>query len=724
MISSLIILVLRQDPSYRPILYLRQDRRMTNRLAGSRSPYLLQHQHNPVDWWPWCDEAFEEARRRDVPVFLSVGYASCHWCHVMAHESFEDFVIGRQLADDFVAIKVDREERPDVDAVYMAAVQGLTGQGGWPMSVFLDHDRRPFYAGTYFPPTPRQGSPSFGQVLTGVTDTWRNKRDQVESSAEQIRMALQERIGVLAAPEVSGITPEELIEVALAKLTEDYDSRNGGFGGAPKFPPTTVLEFLARMAALGNSQALRMTQHTCEAMSRGGIYDQLGGGFARYAVDGAWTIPHFEKMLYDNALLLRIYVHLYRVDPDPKWARVIRQTAEFLLRDLRTPEGGFASALDADAVGAFGEPSAEGRSYVWTPEQIVEVLGEADGQDVCELLGVNKLGNFEDATTVLTMSAEAEARVRERHPDDFGQWWARVRAQLLRARMARPQPELDDKVVAAWNGYAIAALAEAGAVLGVSEWVVAASQAAELLAKVHIFEAQAAGGRSQIARVSKDGVVSDSSPGVLEDYGAVAEGFIVLSGVTGNDEWLELAGELLETVLAEFRDDTGGFFDTSSEAEVLIVRPSDATDVATPSGWAQAVVALQAYGTAMADPRFLEVAEQGTRVVELLGPQVPRFAGALLSVAAAQVAGPLSIVVVGADDGPDREELMLAAVRQPSPGAVVLSGLPAPEGIASPFAGRPMVDGQAAAYVCRGTTCSLPITTAEALAGLINSGGK
>ncbi len=697
---------------------------MTNRLAGSRSPYLLQHQHNPVDWWPWCDEAFEEARRRDVPVFLSVGYASCHWCHVMAHESFEDFVIGRQLAEGFVSIKVDREERPDVDSVYMAAVQGLTGQGGWPMSVFLDHERRPFYAGTYFPPTPRQGSPSFGQVLTGVTDTWRNKRDQVESSAEQIKSALQERIGVMAAPDDPAMAPQELTAVSLAKLAEDYDSRNGGFGGAPKFPPTTVLEFLVRMGALGNSQALRMAQHTCEAMLRGGIYDQLGGGFARYAVDGAWTIPHFEKMLYDNALLLRIYVHLYRLDLDPKWARVIRQTAEFLIRDLATPEGGFSSALDADSEGPFGEPAAEGRSYVWTPGQIVEVLGEVDGQDVCELLGVTKLGNFEDATTVLTLSAESEARVRERHPDDFGQWWARARAELLRARMARPQPERDDKIVAAWNGYAIAALAEAGAVLGDGEWIAAAIRAAELLARVHISEIQSQDNRARIARVSRAGVVSDSSPGVLEDYAAVAEAFIVLSGVTGNDEWLEFAGELLETVLAEFRDGAGGFFDTSSEAESLIVRPSDATDVASPSGWAQAVVALQAYGTALADPRYLEVADAGLQIVQLLGPQVPRFAGTLLGVAAAQVVGPLSIVVVGAEGEPDREALTLAAVGQSSPGAVVSTGLPAPDGVASPFAGRPMVDGKAAAYVCRGTTCSLPVTTPEELDRLVDPAGK
>lgn len=692
---------------------------MVNRLAGSRSPYLLQHQHNPVDWWPWCDEAFEEARKRDVPIFLSVGYASCHWCHVMAHESFEDFVIGRQLAENFVAIKVDREERPDVDAVYMAAVQGLTGQGGWPMSVFLDHERRPFYAGTYFPPTARQGSPSFGQVLSGVTDTWKSKRDQVESSAEQIQAALQERIGVMAAADGPNMAPEELAESALATLTQDYDSRNAGFGGAPKFPPTTVLEFLVRMAALGNSQALRMAQHTCEAMLRGGIYDQLGGGFARYAVDGAWTIPHFEKMLYDNALLLRVYVHLYRVDPDAKWARAIRQTAEFLLRDLRTSEGGFASALDADAPGEFGEAPAEGRSYVWTQAEIQRVLGEQDGLAVCELLGVTKLGNFEDGTTVLTLSAEAEARVRAQRPDDFAQWWARARGELLRARSQRPQPELDDKIVAAWNGYAISALAEAGAVLGVDEWIEAARQAAQLLAKVHIVESAGSAGRTRIVRVSKDGEASDSSPGVLEDYAAVAEAFVVLSGATGEGEWLELAGELLDTVLAEFRDDTGGFYDTSSEAESLIVRPSDATDVSTPSGWAQAVVALQSYGTAMADPRYLEVAEQGMAVAELLGSQVPRFAGTLLSAVVAKMAGPLSIVIVGADGAADRVALTRAAIKQSSPGAVVSTGLPVPGGVASPFADRPMVDGTAAAYVCKGTTCSLPVTSEDALIQLV-----
>lgn len=691
---------------------------MVNRLAESKSPYLLQHQHNPVDWWPWCDEAFAEARERDVPVFLSVGYASCHWCHVMAHESFEDFVIGRQLTEDFVAIKVDREERPDVDAVYMAALQGLTGQGGWPMSVFLDHDRRPFYAGTYFPPTPRQGTPSFGQVLTGVTDTWRNKRDQVESSAQQIRSALQDRIGVMAAPEFPGMTLTQLTDSALAKLSEEFDSTNAGFGGAPKFPPTTVLEFLVRMAALGNGRALRMAQHTCEAMLRGGIYDQLGGGFARYAVDAGWKIPHFEKMLYDNSLLLRVYVHLYRVDQDPKWARAIRQTAEFLLRDLRTAAGGFASALDADAQGELGEPPAEGRSYVWTQQQVSEVLGEPDAQLVCELLGITKLGNFENGTTVLTLSAEAEAQARAANPDGFGQWWARVRAELLRARSQRPQPAIDDKIVAAWNGYAISALAEAGAVLGVEQWITAATEAAGLLAEVHITASPLEPGRAQIARVSKDSLVSDSSPGVLEDYAAVAESFVVLAGVTGNDEWRELAGELLDTVLAEFRDDSGGFYDTSSAAEALIVRPSDATDVAAPSGWAQAVIALQAYGTALADPKYLDPADQALGVAELLGPQVPRFAGTLLSAAVARMVGPLSIVVVGADDSEQRKELTSSAMQLTSPGAVVSTGLPAPAGVASPFAGRTMQAGQAAAYVCRGTTCSLPVAESAELVKL------
>lgn len=718
---------------------------MTNRLAGSQSSYLLQHQHNPVDWWPWCDAAFEEAKRRDVPVFLSIGYASCHWCHVMAHESFEDLVTARQLAEGFVSIKVDREERPDIDAVYMAAVQGLTGQGGWPLSVFLDHERRPFYGGTYFPPTPKQGMPSFSQVLTGVSDIWHHKRAEVSASAAKIQEALGDRIGLAEQLVDQEIDLELVVNEALTKIAADYDSKNGGFGGAPKFPPTTSLEFLIRMAAhggAGSSQALNMTKHTCEAMIRGGIYDQLGGGFARYAIDGAWRIPHFEKMLYDNALLLRIYVHLYRLDRNPLWARVIRETAQFLLRDLRTSEGGFASALDADALdadaldvdvldadalGRIGASPAEGRSYIWTSEQLGQVLAESDAELAATLLGVTKFGNFEGSTSVLTLSAQAESQVRNARPDDYARWWARVRTELWRARERRPQPERDEKIVAAWNGYAIAALAEAGAVCEVPEWIEAATVAAELLKQVHIVDPgngqdhTQLSDHTQLIRVSRAGTANKTSVGVLEDYAAVAEAFIVLSGVTGADQWRELAGELLDTVLAEFVDhsqpDSGmiSFFDTASRAEKLIVRPGDPTDVATPSGWAQAVLALQAYGTAMADPRYLDAAGQALQLVALLGPNVPRFAGTLLSAAVARISGPLSVVVVGPEVSAERSSLTAAAVSLTNPGAVISTGLPAPVGAVSPFAGRPMLAGRATVYVCRGTYCLPPIHTEQQL---------
>jgi len=361
---------------------------VANRLQDSTSPYLQQHADNPVDWWEWGEDAFEEARRRGVPIFVSIGYSACHWCHVMAHESFEDDAIAAMLNDNFVSVKVDREERPDVDSVYMDATVALTGHGGWPMSVFVDHEGRPFYAGTYFPPEPRHGMPSFPQLLVAITESWSGRRDEVEAAADRITKALAHRERAVSS-EGAPPTAAEL-DAAVAALAQSYDAARGGFGRAPKFPPSMVLEFLLRHAARTSSaDALAMVQGTCEAMARGGIYDQLGGGFARYSVDDAWVVPHFEKMLYDNALLLRVYLHWWRLTGDPLAERIVRETAEWMLRDMRTPEGGFAAAWDADSEGV------EGKFYAWTPEQLVEVLGEDDGRWAAALLEVTPAGTFE-----------------------------------------------------------------------------------------------------------------------------------------------------------------------------------------------------------------------------------------------------------------------------------------------------------------------------------------
>src|SRR3954470_5014664 len=420
---------------------------MPNRLAGATSPYLLQHAENPVDWWEWGDEAFAEARRRDVPVLLSVGYAACHWCHVMAHESFEDAATAAQMNEGFVCVKVDREERPDVDSVYMTATQAMTGHGGWPMTVFPPPDGKPFYCGTYFPPRPAQGMPAFRQVLAAVSDAWADRRADLETAGTKIVSGISSRLELGEPTPLSGA----LLDRAVATLAGSYDQRWAGFGGAPKFPPSMVLEFLLRHSArTGDAEALRMARGTLDAMARGGIYDQLAGGFARYSVDARWVVPHFEKMLYDNALLLRVYLHLWRSTGE-QWAREVADgIARFLLTDLRTPEGGFASALDADTDGV------EGLTYVWTPEQLVAVLGEDDGRWAAEVFEVTARGTFEHGASTLQYLRDTDDRARL---DD-------VRRRLLAARAERAQPARDDKVVTAWNGLAVAALAEHGVLTG------------------------------------------------------------------------------------------------------------------------------------------------------------------------------------------------------------------------------------------------------------------
>ncbi|MFN8167484.1 MAG: thioredoxin domain-containing protein [Candidatus Nanopelagicales bacterium] len=664
-----------------------------NRLSRSTSPYLLQHADNPVDWWEWGPEAFAEAARRDVPVLVSVGYAACHWCHVMAHESFEDDAVAAYLNEHYVAVKVDREERPDVDAVYMSATTALTGHGGWPMTVFVTPEGQPFYAGTYFPPQPRHGLPSFGQLLEAVSSTWTRDRTSVLEAAGRITSALAEQ---RVAPVEGGLDRDD-VEAATAAavdaLASAYDLARGGFGGAPKFPPSMTLEHLLRHhARTGDPRALAMVEGTCEAMARGGMHDQLAGGFARYSVDADWVVPHFEKMLYDNAQLLRAYLHWWRATSSPLAERVVRSTAEFLLRDLRSPEGGFISALDADTDGV------EGLTYAWTPQQLVEVLGEDDGARAAALLGVTPAGTFEHGTSVLQLRADA----------DDAAWWDDVRRRLLAARGTRPQPGRDDKVVAAWNGLAIAALAEAGALLDEPHWVDAALAAAHLLVAVHLDD------RGRLRRVSRDGVAG-SHDGVLDDHGCVAEGFLVLHQVTGDPAWLALAEQLLEVVLRHFRDPaTRGFFDTADDAEALVLRPQDPSDNASPSGWSAATNALLTYAALTASDRHRSAAEESLHPLVELGRRHPRFAGWGLAAAEAWLDGPREVAVVGAADDPRTARLLDVARRGTSPGAVVVAGEP---GDAHPLlADRGLVGGAPAAFVCRGFVCDAPTTDPAALA--------
>jgi uncharacterized protein YyaL (SSP411 family) len=675
---------------------------MVNRLVHAQSPYLQQHAGNPVAWWEWSEEAFAAAAERDVPVLLSVGYSSCHWCHVMAHESFEDEATARYLNEHFVSVKVDREERPDVDAVYMEAVQAATGQGGWPMTVFLTPTREPFYFGTYFPPEPRHGMPGFRQVLEAVAAAWRDRRGEVGEAASGIAAQLAERGAVYGG--VSGQRPPgaEELDGAVRALAREYDAARGGFGGAPKFPPSMVLEFLLRQhARTGDGSALEMARRTCDAMARGGIYDQLAGGFARYAVDATWTVPHFEKMLYDNALLARVYLHLWRATGDTSVRRVALETADFLVRDLRTAQGGFASALDADTA------EGEGAFYVWTPEQLAEVLGKEDGERAAALFAVTEQGTFEEGASVLQLPED---------PADAA-WYESVRRRLLTARAGRPAPGRDDKVVAAWNGLAVAALAETGALLDRPDLVEAAAAAADLLVALHFTE------DGRLLRISRDGRPGRHA-GVLEDYADVAEGLLALYAVTSDPSWLTLAGRLLDTVLERFRDETSGaLHDTADDAEQLLRRPQDPTDNATPSGWTAAAGALLGYAAYTGSERHRAAAEQALGVVSALAGRAPRFIGWGLAVAEALLDGPREVAVIGPAEDPATAALRRAALLSTAPGAVLAVGEPdGPAAAEVPLlADRPLVGGRPAAYVCRHFVCATPVTTAEELAVCLTS---
>ena len=644
--------------------------RVPNRLSTAISPYLLQHADNPVDWWEWGDDAFAEARRRGVPIFLSVGYAACHWCHVMAHESFEDEATAAQLNADFVCVKVDREERPDVDAVYMEATVAMTGQGGWPMTVVLDHDGSPFFAGTYFPDRPRGGQPALRQVLTALSEAWRDQPDDVRRAATTVRDHLARDVSMTG----SALGADDL-DTVVAALATEYDAGRGGFGGAPKFPPTMVLELLRRRP--GDATAQRMLDHTLEAMARGGIHDQLAGGFARYSVDAGWVVPHFEKMLYDNAQLVGMYARW----GTPLGDRVATATADWMLRELGTPEGGLASALDADSEGE------EGRFYVWTPGQLADVLGEEDGRWATEVFEVT--GTFEHGSSTLQLL---------RDPDDADRL-DDVRRRLLAAREQRVRPARDDTVVAAWNGLAISGLVDAGRLLGREEYVDAALAVGRLLADVHLVS-------GRLRRVSRDGIVG-APAGVLEDHGAVAGGFLALCGATGDEQWLTRGLDLLDAALTHFRAPDGGFFDTPDDGEQLVARPRDPGDNASPSGASATVHALLAAHALTGDGRWRDAADEALAGVSELARRAPRFAGWSLAAAQALADGAPEIAVVG-PAGSARDLLERQARRWPGAVVAVSDG---PRDAVLLLAGRDAVGGEPAAYVCRGNVCDHPVVS-------------
>lgn len=671
---------------------------MPNRLSAATSPYLLQHADNPVEWFEWGEEAFLEAKQRNLPILLSVGYAACHWCHVMAHESFEDPVTAAVMNANFINIKVDREERPDVDAIYMQATQAMTGHGGWPMTVFLTPDRKPFFAGTYFPPQQHQGLPAFMQVLHSIAEVWRDRRDEVDESAARISAASFRDLAPMLRERSSSAPWQELTGQALNALDSDFDASFGGFGGAPKFPPAMSLEFLLRHWWRTHDQrAFVMIEQTLEAMARGGIYDQLGGGFARYSVDAQWVVPHFEKMLYDNVLLIRVYLHWWAITESALARRVVEESVDFLLREMKTAQGGFASSLDADSVPEGGVHPHEGAFYAWDQAQLRAELGSERGRLAAQLFRVTEHGTFEDGLSTLQLPVDPEDAVA----------YAEIRAQLFAGRKRRPTPGRDDKVVSSWNGLAIAALAEAGLLLERPEWIAAAARCADLLLELH------SDGSGRMMRVSRDGVIHPSAWGQLEDHSYVAEGLIALYEVSGEVRWLEAATSIVRAMEAHFADGDGGFFDTADDAPVVTegVRPRDPGDGATPSGWAVAASAMLSLATLRGD---MQMRARALSALDIYSAMVtsPRWAGAAFACAESVVDGPREVAIVG-DNDVLQNQLHREAIAAPL--AVVARGA---VGQSEPalLAGRTHVDGGAAAYVCRNFVCALPVTAAQALA--------
>ena len=663
---------------------------MPNRLAGETSPYLLQHAHNPVDWFPWGPDALARAKLLDRPIFLSIGYAACHWCHVMERESFEDETTAAFLNGRFVSIKVDREERPDLDQVYMAAVQAMTGGGGWPMSVFLTPEGRPFYGGTYFPDEPRHGMPSFLQVLEGVDRAWREQRSEVQGAGQRLveALAAQNRVEGLA-----GDPTPELLEAAVAGIEASFDARNGGWGSAPKFPQPMTIEFLLRRAvATGDARPLAIARRSLDAMADGGVRDQLGGGFHRYSTDAEWLVPHFEQMLYDNAQLARVYVHAWALTGDARYRAVAEGALEYVTRELTTSDGAFAASQDADTDGE------EGATFVWTADEIAEVLRD-DAAVFAEHYEIAPLGNWEGRTILRRTSPPAG--------DSTEALLASARARLFDRRRGRPQPARDDKALAAWNGLAIAAFAEAGRSFGDDRYLAAATRAAEAIVG-GLLDVDGRLGRSW-----KDGRATGQ--GVLEDYSHLAEGLLALYEATFDERWFTTGRALMDRVLDHFADPGGGFFDTADDHERLVTRPKDLQDNAVPSGNATAATVLLRLAAWTGEGAYRTAAERAIRTVAPFAERYPTAFAQWLSAIDFALADAVEVAVAG-DPGDAATWALLEPVASGFRPNQVLAVTADPEASAVPLLReRTMVGGLPTAYLCRGFSCRMPVTDAAAL---------
>ncbi len=687
---------------------------MPNRLAGETSPYLLQHAHNPVDWEPWGPSALERARLADRPIFLSIGYAACHWCHVMERESFEDPGTAAFLNDHFVSIKVDREERPDLDAVYMAAVQALTGSGGWPMSVFLTPDGRPFYGGTYFPNARRHGLPAFRDVLDGIAAAWRERRDEVEraGSALAAELARPRRLS-----DGDAEPDEGLLDRAVAALDAGFDPVNGGWGSAPRFPQPMAIELLLRRAAAGDARALPIARRTLDRMAAGGIHDQLGGGFARYSTDPTWLVPHFEKMLYDNAQLARAYLHAWELAGDPAYLDVARTTLDFVAREMTRPDGTFAASLDADTGGE------EGATYTWAADEVAAVLGAAGLAADVELFGaaydVAPAGNWEGR--VILRRAASDAALAGRHglaAAEVAERLARARAALGAARDRRPQPARDDKALAAWNGLMIAALAEAAGRLALEP----DPQLAAAGARYRALAERAAGqlvdalpdAAGLLRRSWKDGRALHA--GTLEDHACLAEGLVALYEATGTERWFLAACGLADAILARFADPAGGWFDTAVDAEVLVARPKALEDNAVPSGGAMASTVLLRLAALTGNGAYADAAGAALRAI---GPAAAAYPTAFAQwlVAMDWQVGPVAeVAIVGERSDPRTMRLLRAARGTYRPRLVLATASDPAASAVALLQARFAIGGAPTAFVCRSFACRQPVTEPEALA--------
>jgi len=655
---------------------------MTNRLAGETSPYLQQHRDNPVAWYPWGEEALARARELDRPILLSVGYSACHWCHVMERESFEDPETAAYMNEHFICVKVDREERPDVDALYMEAVQAISGHGGWPMTVFCDPEGVPFYGGTYFPPVESRGLPSFRMVMEAVVATFEGRREELRERAPGTRA----RLGAIGAIEPAAEGPgEELLEAATATLLGVADPERGGFGGAPKFPPASTLELLLARGETAH------VERTLDAMMAGGIYDQLGGGFSRYSVDAGWRVPHFEKMLYDNALLARGYLHGWQALGHERYRRICEETLDWMLREMRGPEGGFYSALDADSEGV------EGRFYVWTPAQMREALGDG-AEAAIEFYGVTEAGNF-DGANVLHRAGGATAA----EPEGLGA----ARRVLLEARAQRVRPGLDDKRLAAWNALAIAALAEAGAALGRADYLDAARRCAEFVL------GEMRDGEGRLLRTYNGGEARLNA--YLEDHAFLLEALLTLYEASFEQRWFEAAQALAETTIERFGDrERGGFFSTSTDHEQLIARRKEAGDHPIPSGNSAMALGLLRLAALTGELSYERQAEGVLRLFAKAVPRQPDAFAHLLRALDFQLAPVREVALVGGDV----DELAGVVRARHRPHLVLAAG---PEGSTTPplLIDRPAVDSKPTAYVCESFTCKAPTTDPDALASLL-----